>query len=56
MIPDKIIQLTYYGVEKDLFYLKLCGSGGGGFFLGFTKNITQTESFFNERGYQIVRF
>ena len=54
MIPDKIIQLTYYGVEKDLFYLKLCGSGGGGFFLGFTKNITQTESFFNERGYQIL--
>jgi mevalonate kinase len=54
MIPEKIIQLTHYGVEKDLFYLKLCGSGGGGYFLGFTKDISQTESFFNERGYQIL--
>jgi len=54
MIPENIIQSFYYGLENNMFYLKLCGSGGGGFFLGFTKNISQTESYFNERGYQIL--
>ena len=54
MIPEKIIQMINYGVEKNMFYLKLCGSGGGGFFLGFTKKITQTKSYFNERGYRIL--
>lgn len=54
MIPGNIVPLINYGLENDLFYLKLCGSGGGGYFLGFTKNIVKTESYFKEMGYQIL--
>ena len=54
MMPQKIIQMTNYGVEKNMFYLKLCGSGGGGYSLGFTKNIPETKSYFNESGYKIL--
>jgi len=41
MIPDGIENLWNSGLESDSFYLKLCGSGGGGFLLGFTKNYEQ---------------
>ena len=54
MIPLTIVPLIEYGIENDLFYLKLCGSGGGGYFLGFTKYITATETYFKDTGYQIL--
>jgi len=54
MIPEKLVRLTNYGLENNLFYLKLCGSGGGGYFLGFTENIEETEKFFSDKGYQIL--
>jgi len=38
MIPYKFHKLWEIGLDKDDFTLKLCGSGGGGFILGFTKN------------------
>lgn len=56
MIPLTLVPLIEYGLANDLFYLKLCGSGGGGYFLGFTKNIISTENYFNEKGYQILPF
>ena len=54
MIPGLLVPLINYGLENKLFYLKLCGSGGGGYFLGFTKNILKTENYFKEMGYQIL--
>lgn len=44
MIPEGIEPLWKLGLESDSFYLKLCGSGGGGFLLGFTKNYEQALS------------
>jgi mevalonate kinase len=41
MIPEGIEPLWKLGLDSDSFYLKLCGSGGGGFLLGFTKNYDQ---------------
>jgi mevalonate kinase len=41
MIPQGIEQVWKLGLESGLFSLKLCGSGGGGFLLGFTKNYEQ---------------
>lgn len=35
LIPDKIKAIWKEGLESDKFYLKLCGAGGGGFFLGY---------------------
>jgi mevalonate kinase len=42
MIPNGIEFVWKLGLESDSFYLKLCGSGGGGFLLGFTKNYEHT--------------
>jgi mevalonate kinase len=38
MILPEYEQLWQFGLESDNFYLKLCGAGGGGYILGFTKN------------------
>ena len=43
MIPDKFKGLWKKGLETKDFYLKLCGSGGGGFILGFTRNYEKTK-------------
>lgn len=42
MIPSSIEEIWKKGLETDNYYLKLCGSGGGGMMLGFTNNLTQT--------------
>lgn len=36
MIPEKFHGTWKKGIDSGLFYLKLCGSGGGGYVLGFT--------------------
>ena len=51
MIPKKFHQLWALGIESNAFYLKLCGSGGGGYILGFTENIDRAKIALN--GYKI---
>ena len=43
MIPSEFHDLWKKGIETNTYYLKLCGSGGGGFMLGFTKDYEATE-------------
>ena len=43
MIPKKFHQLWASGIESNAYYLKLCGSGGGGYILGFTENIAKAK-------------
>lgn len=38
MIPLNVQELWKQGIETNAYYLKLCGSGGGGFVLGFTRD------------------
>jgi len=38
MIPGNYRQLWQNGLNTGDYYLKLCGSGGGGFLIGFTRN------------------
>lgn len=38
MIPPLFHKLWKEGIESNAYYLKLCGSGGGGFILGFTQD------------------
>lgn len=40
MIPEDFMKFWSSGLEQELFITKLCGSGGGGFILGFTQNTT----------------
>ena len=43
MIPAKFHQLWQQGIETNDYYLKLCGSGGGGYILGFTQDIEKAK-------------
>lgn len=43
MIPNLFDKLWKRGLDSGEYYLKLCGAGGGGFILGFTKNYEQTK-------------
>ena len=38
MIPDEYKDIWLKGINNNSYYLKLCGSGGGGYILGFTQN------------------
>jgi len=42
MIPSSIEEIWKNGLITDDYYLKLCGSGGGGMMLGFTNNLAET--------------
>jgi len=54
MIPDEFLSIWELGLENKLFSLKLCGSGGGGFLLGFTQNYSQTQELLKSKGHKIV--
>lgn len=43
MIPKKFHELWQHGIETNAYYLKLCGSGGGGYMLGFTEDIEKAQ-------------
>jgi mevalonate kinase len=43
MIPDSVKETWQNGLESNRYYLKLCGSGGGGMMLGFTADIEQVQ-------------
>ena len=54
MIPKDFYNLWLMGIEQNLYYLKLCGSGGGGYIIGFTKNLNEVEKFFGNKKIEIV--
>jgi len=43
MIPENIFNAWKKGLDSNAYYLKLCGSGGGGYILGFTKDYAKAE-------------
>ena len=43
MIPEQFHELWKKGIETNEYYLKLCGSGGGGYILGFTEDIEKAR-------------
>ena len=44
MIPKIYQKLWQEGIDSNAYYLKLCGSGGGGFILGFTEDIDKAKA------------
>jgi mevalonate kinase len=44
MIPEELWHPWQEGLESGRFALKLCGAGGGGFFLGIAEGFRQAES------------
>ncbi len=43
MIPAHLVPAWEQGLTSDTYYLKLCGSGGGGFLTGFAKSFTEVS-------------
>ncbi|MBR9756781.1 MAG: mevalonate kinase [Algicola sp.] len=43
MIPKQFHELWKKGIDTNDYYLKLCGSGGGGYILGFTEDIDKAQ-------------
>jgi mevalonate kinase len=43
MIPENIFNAWKRGLDTNAYYLKLCGSGGGGYILGFTKDYDKAD-------------
>lgn len=54
MIPAKFHQLWQRGIETNDYYLKLCGSGGGGYILGFTQDIDKAKSALKDYNLEVV--
>jgi mevalonate kinase len=44
MIPKQFHTLWKKGIDTNAYYLKLCGSGGGGYMLGFTQDIDKARN------------
>ena len=43
MIPEAFHDIWQKGIESNDYYLKLCGSGGGGYILGFTQDLENSK-------------
>jgi mevalonate kinase len=43
MIPEQFHDIWQAGIDSNDYYLKLCGSGGGGYILGFTQNLEKAR-------------
>ena len=56
MIPDSIKEIWYAGLISNEYYLKLCGSGGGGMLLGFSQNIDKTIQQLSEFQIHVLKF
>jgi len=47
IIPDKMKKYFLAGLKSRDFYLKICGSGGGGYLLGIARDRLKAEAYFN---------
>ncbi len=54
MIPENFMQAWRWGLDTGKFQLKLCGSGGGGFLLGFTTDYAATRKYFAGLNHEMI--
>ena len=54
MIPKQFHELWQRGLETNAYYLKLCGSGGGGYMLGFTQDLDQAKAVLKDYKLEVV--
>ena len=54
MIPKQFHELWKKGLETNDYYLKLCGSGGGGYILGFTEDIERAKFLLKDYKLEVV--
>ena len=54
MIPQDFHRIWQYGLQTGLFSLKLCGSGGGGYLIGYTARWIEAMQYFNKPGFKLL--
>lgn len=54
MIPEQFHQLWQNGIDTNDYYLKLCGSGGGGYILGFTEDLEKAKKSLKDYKLEVV--
>jgi mevalonate kinase len=54
MIPETFKKLWKQGIDTNAYYLKLCGSGGGGYILGFTSDYEKAKEYLQEHNPHII--
>lgn len=54
MIPKQFHKLWKNGIETNAYYLKLCGSGGGGYILGFTEDLEKAKEALKDYNLEVV--
>ncbi|MBP2831758.1 mevalonate kinase [Aquimarina sp. U1-2] len=54
MIPKEFHSLWKNGIETNDYYLKLCGSGGGGYILGFTQDFEKAQASLKDYKLEVV--
>jgi mevalonate kinase len=54
MIPKAFHQIWQQGIDTNAYYLKLCGSGGGGYILGFTEDYKNTQEILKNYKLELV--
>jgi len=54
MIPKQFHELWKKGIETNDYYLKLCGSGGGGYILGFTEDMDRAQKSLSDYKLEVV--
>ena len=54
MIPVQFHALWQQGIDSNDYYLKLCGSGGGGYILGFTQDLDRAQKSLKDYKLEVV--
>jgi mevalonate kinase len=54
MIPEQFHGIWQHGIDTNDYYLKLCGSGGGGYILGFTQDLEKAKSALKDYKLEVV--
>ena len=54
MIPEQFHAIWQKGIDTNDYYLKLCGSGGGGYILGFTEDLERAKASLNDYKLEVV--
>ncbi|MEZ4859065.1 MAG: mevalonate kinase [Flavobacteriaceae bacterium] len=54
MIPKEFHKLWKKGIDTNAYYLKLCGSGGGGYMLGFTEDLEKAKTALKDYKLEVV--
>lgn len=54
MIPEDFHNIWAKGIESNDYFLKLCGSGGGGYILGFSQDFEKAKSALRDYKLEVV--